>query len=63
MVLVIELFKPNMVAEGNLYFINTKLFSYGFLNIDFSRNYFNLYLKTLEDKKIFKYFSWSNGFK
>lgn len=57
MVLVIELFKPNMVAEGNLYFINSKLFSYGFLILILAGTIFNLYLKTLEDKKIFKYFS------
>lgn len=56
-VLVAGLFKSNIIIEGNQDFINTKLFSYGFLILVLAGTIFNLHLKTVEDKKIFKYFS------
>jgi ATP-binding cassette subfamily B protein len=56
-ILVIELFKPNIATDGYLSFANTRLFSYGFLAIALGGTIFNLYLNTISDKKMFGYFS------
>lgn len=55
--LVIDLFKANALSNGYLSFINSRMFTYGFLVLILIGIIFNLNLKTKADKKGFKYFS------
>lgn len=55
--LVIDLFKANVASNGYLSFMNSKLFTYGFLVFILMGTIFNLNLKTKADKKGFGYFS------
>lgn len=55
--LVIDLFKANASSNGYLSFINSRMFTYGFLVLILIGIIFNLNLKTKADKKGFKYFS------
>lgn len=55
--LVIDLFKANASSKGYLSFINSRVFTYGFLVLILIGIIFNLNLKTKADKKGFKYFS------
>ena len=55
--LVIGLFKSNMSAGAYSSFINSRLFSFGFLILILICTIVNLNLKTTQDKKIFQSFS------
>lgn len=55
-VLVINLFKPNAVAEGNLSIINSSFFSYIFLIALLMGTAFTIKIRTKADKKSFTYF-------